>query len=82
MVSLGISYHGIGQVRISPLGAKVNQETYLDILGNNYLQDCLDISGPRGKRYTFAQGNASSRAPDWCGALAMTHQIVTNPIDE
>ena len=79
MVSLRISYHGIGKVRISPLGTKVNQETYLEILENTYLQDCLDIFGPRNKRYTFMQDNASSHAPDWRGALAMTHHIVTNP---
>ena len=29
MALMGISWNGVGQVRISPMGAKINQETYL-----------------------------------------------------
>ena len=72
MVSMGISWHGIGQVRISPMGAKINQETYLEILENTYLQDCLEIFGPSNRRYTFMQDNASSHAPAWCGVPDIT----------
>ena len=72
MVSLGISWHGIGQVRISPMGTKINQQTYLEILENTYLQDCLEIFGPSSRTYIFMQDNASSHAPAWSGAADIT----------
>ena len=70
MVSLGLSWHGVGTLRISPAKTKINQDVYLEILENTYLMDCKDIFGENSTSYTFMQDGASShtanKAQEWC----------------
>ena len=72
MVSMGISRHGVGQLGISPMGAKINQESYLEILENVHLQDRLGIFGPNNRRYTFMKDNEGPHAPAWYGVPDIT----------
>ena len=59
MASLGLAYEGKGAMRFSPAGAKINSETYLEIIENTYLPDCHLLYGvPAG--CVFQQDGCSS----------------------
>ena len=45
MVSLGVSWRGVGALRFSPQGTTTCAETYLEILRNTYLVDFVRIFG-------------------------------------
>ena len=60
MVSLGMCYRGVGTLRFSPQGAKINSAAYQEIVENTYLPDCAEFYGAPPE-CVFQQDGASSR---------------------